>query len=75
MSADRLFVILNFGHWDLFEPALVRLGQCTPSSVFGMVVEALNKSGVISVWARARPGATWSVYTIISFWHGGGGIK
>ena len=55
-----LFGILKLGHWDLFEPALVRFGWRTPSSVSGVEVEALNTSGVNSVWARDLVIGAWN---------------
>jgi len=53
---------LNLGHWDLFEPALMRLGLCTPSSAFGMEVEALHQSGVISFWAGDLGFGDWNFH-------------
>jgi hypothetical protein len=57
---NLLFRILNLGHCDLFVPALVRLGWCTPSSVSGVKVESLNTSGVNSVWARDLIFGAWN---------------
>jgi hypothetical protein len=52
LQRAQSFRILDFGHWDLFEPALVRLVWCIPLSVSSLEIEAINTSGVKSVWAR-----------------------
>jgi hypothetical protein len=57
-----LFGILNFGNWDLFEPALVRIGWRIPSSVSGEKVASLIMSGVNSVWARDLDFGAWNFY-------------
>jgi len=57
---NQLFGILNFGDWDLFEPALVRLGCCMPKAAWGLKVSSINNSGVISVWARDLVFGAWN---------------
>jgi hypothetical protein len=51
---------LNLVNWNLFEPALVRLGWRIPSSDSGVELEALNTSGVNSVWARDLVFGAWN---------------
>ena len=51
-----------FGHWNLFEPSLARLIWCISISVSGLEVEALNTSGVNSVWARDLVFGAWNFH-------------
>ena len=55
-----LFGILKLGHWDLFEPALVRLVRCISLPVSGLEVGAMSTSGVNSVWARDLVIGAWN---------------
>jgi hypothetical protein len=47
-----LFGILYLGHCNLFEPALARLAWFIALSFSDLGVDAINASGVKSVWAR-----------------------
>jgi hypothetical protein len=52
-KADKaLCGIWNFGHCDLFAPALVRHARFIPISFILHGLDASNSSGVKSVWAR-----------------------
>jgi hypothetical protein len=71
LSTGHMFGILNLGYWDLFEPALVRLGWCMPSSVSGVEIVALNTSDVNSVWARDLDFGAWNFFdfdNVINFY-------
>jgi len=56
----------GLGHCDLFEPALVRLVWFMLFAVSDLELEAINTSGVNSVWARDLGIGAWNFGIIFS---------
>jgi len=57
-----LFGILDLDHWDLFEPARVRLVWRMRFTVSGLEMAAINTSGANSVWARDSVFGAWNFH-------------
>ena len=60
-----MFRILNLVHWDLFEPALVRLDWFKPSSVEELQLVVIDTIRILSVWARDLDFGAWNFHDFL----------